>query len=105
MSSVAISGSNRPTSTIALLRNAQIAPETVRIRPQTRCARRSTETIEANSVACSLASSEAAGPEVPDEVARRVGLRLDVGVDDADDLRPGDRDRVVERDRLALVDH
>ncbi len=118
MSSVAISGSNSPTSTIALLRKAQMAPDTVRIRPQTRWARRSTETIEANSVAWTLAEQgggvgdlrvarhggDAAMAEVADEVAQRVRPRLDVGVDDADDLGPRDRDGVVERHRLALVD-
>ena len=103
MSSVAISGSNRPTSTIALLRNAQTAPETVRIRPQTRWARRSTETIEANSVAWTLASSDAVlvtcglpataatrpWRKCADQVAQRVRLGLDVGVDDRRRSRRG----------------
>jgi hypothetical protein len=42
--------------------------------------------------------------EVAGEVAQRLPRRLDVGVDDRDDLPAHDRDRVAHSQRLALVE-
>jgi hypothetical protein len=57
MSSVTISGRNLPADSTALRRSAVQTPENVMTRPQVTWARRSTDTVAENSIACIFASS------------------------------------------------